>query len=141
MINKIKAKPSRILIYADGSSLGNPGPGGYAATTRAMDGNNEVDSLTVTGGSHMTTNSKMEMMAVIAALDALAEPSGTPIVIRSDSQMLIKGASEWLPNWIKHNWRRADKRPVANVDLWKRIAAHIEALEITWEWEIGRAHV
>jgi ribonuclease HI len=138
MSNHAQGTFTGTLIYTDGACSGNPGPGGYAAVIRRMDEGDEVSRLTVTGQRAATTNSRMEMMAAIAALDALGDAPG-PVRIRSDSQLLVKGSTVWLAGWTKNGWRRADKKAVANADLWQRIADHMGARAITFEWVKGHA--
>ncbi|WP_300369195.1 ribonuclease HI [Hydrogenimonas sp.] len=102
----------RVTIFSDGSSLGNPGPGGYGVILRY--GNREKE---ITGGEPMTTNNRMELMAVIEGLKALKEPCD--VTIYSDSSYVVKAINEWLDDWIKRDFKK-----VKNPDLWK---AYIEA--------------
>lgn len=106
-----------LLFYTDGSCLGNPGPGGYAAIQVVM-GNKA--GIIKSGHEVQTTNNRMEMMGVLAALEAA---NGKEVIIYTDSQYTLKGATEWLPGWKARNWVKADKKPVLNADLWKRIDA------------------
>ncbi len=130
-----------ILIYSDGSCHGNPGPGGYAATLRRIDaGGNELKCRKVRGFDPTeTTNVRMEMTAVAAALEYLKPSEPQPIIIRSDNSMIPNGMTEWLPGWIAKGWRKGDGKPVLNRDLWERIIAAAEGKTITWEWVRGHA--
>jgi ribonuclease HI len=120
------------IIFTDGACLGNPGPGGYAAVV-TIAGQEQV----ITGCDRTTTNNKMEMTAAIKALEAV--PQGLPIVLHSDSQYVIKGATEWLRGWKAKGWRKADGEPVMNQDLWLQLDALISGREITWQWIKGHA--
>jgi ribonuclease HI len=120
------------IIFTDGACLGNPGPGGYAAVV-TIGGQEQV----ITGHDRATTNNKMEMTAAIRALEAV--PDGLPIVIHSDSQYVIKGATEWLRGWKAKGWRKADGKPVLNQDLWMRMDALTVGRKITWKWVKGHA--
>lgn len=116
------------VVYTDGSCLGNPGPGGWAALIKNMDtGTEEI----LRGGEKKTTNNKMELMAILQALAEFAPcPENPPrIKIYSDSNYCIKGINEWLPGWIKCNFK--DKK---NVDMWKAYIQLSEGLKITAEW-------
>jgi ribonuclease HI len=120
------------IIFTDGACLGNPGPGGYAAVV-TIAGQEQV----IVGRDRSTTNNKMEMTAAIKALEAV--PQGLPIVIHSDSQYVIKGATEWLRGWKAKGWRKADGKPVLNQDLWMRMDVLIASRAITWKWVKGHA--
>jgi ribonuclease HI len=91
----------------------------------------------IVGRDRTTTNNKMEMTAAIKALEAV--PQGLPIVIHSDSQYVIKGATEWLSGWKAKGWRKADGKPVMNQDLWQRMDAVTVGRKITWKWVKGHA--
>ena len=101
-----------ITIYTDGACRGNPGPGGWGAQ---LDYQGTIKQLK--GGEAETTNNRMEMTAAIRALQALQKPC--EIVLYTDSTYVLKGVTEWLPNWKKRNWMTAAKKPVKNADLWK----------------------
>jgi ribonuclease HI len=120
------------IIFTDGACLGNPGPGGYAAVV-TIAGQEQV----IVGRDRSTTNNKMEMTEAIKALEAV--PQDLPIVIHSDSQYVIKGATEWLRGWKAKGWRKADGKPVLNQDLWMRMDALIASRAITWKWVKGHA--
>jgi ribonuclease HI len=119
-------------IFTDGACLGNPGPGGYAAVI-TISGEEQI----IVGRDRSTTNNRMEMTAAIKALEAV--PQDLPIVIHSDSQYVIKGATEWIRGWKAKGWRKADGKPVLNQDLWMRMDTLMVGREITWKWVKGHA--
>ena len=121
-----------VEIYTDGACRGNPGPGGWGALLRYGD----VDKQ-LYGGEHLTTNNRMELKAVIEALSALSKPC--KVTLTSDSTYVLKGISEWLPNWKKRGWRTAGKKPVKNGDLWKTLDDLAEMHEIEWHWVKGHS--
>ena len=121
-----------VEIYTDGACRGNPGPGGWGALLRYGD----VDKQ-LYGGEHLTTNNRMELKAVIEALSALSKPC--KVTLTSDSTYVLKGISEWLPNWKKRGWRTAGKKPVKNGDLWKTLDDLVEMHEIEWHWVKGHS--
>jgi len=127
------AKLPTFLLFTDGACLGNPGPGGWAYILRDSSGNEVVCS----GGDNETTNQKMEVTAVLRALESLKEPSA--IEIHADSQYVTKGLMEWMDGWIAKGWKNAAKKPVANQDLWKPLAKMREKHEITTNWVKGHA--
>jgi ribonuclease HI len=120
------------IIFTDGACLGNPGPGGYAAVI-TIAGEEQI----IVGRDRSTTNNKMEMTAAIKALEAVSKD--LPIVIHSDSQYVIKGATEWLRGWKAKGWRKADGKPVMNQDLWMQMNALMVGRQITWKWVKGHA--
>jgi ribonuclease HI len=122
-----------VEIFTDGACRGNPGPGGWAALLRADGVEKEIS-----GGEAQTTNNRMELMAVIMALAAL-KASEVKARIHSDSQYVIKGINEWLPNWKRRGWRTADKKPVKNQDLWERLDAEVARHELQWQWVKGHS--
>jgi len=121
-----------VCIYTDGACKGNPGPGGWGALVQ-MDGVEKE----LFGGEPETTNNRMELMAVIRALEAL-KPS-REVAVYTDSQYVQKGISEWLPDWKRRGWRTADKKPVKNVDLWQELDRLALAHRIAWHWVKGHA--
>ena len=123
---------SRVAIWTDGACSGNPGPGGRGAILRAGGREREL-----CGGEPATTNNRMELTAAIAALEALKRPCR--VELRTDSQYLRGGVTEWLHNWKRNGWRAADKKPVKNDDLWRRLDAAAERHEIDWRWVKGHA--
>jgi ribonuclease HI len=121
---------SRVIIHTDGACSGNPGPGGWGAILR--DGGKITE---IKGGEAATTNNRMELLAAISALESL--PDNTPAELHTDSQYLRDGITQWLPNWKKNGWRTSDKKPVKNVDLWKRLEAAAERHQVAWHWVRG----
>ncbi len=119
-----------VEICTDGACSGNPGPGGWGAILTSKGVEKELS-----GGEKDTTNNRMEMMAVIAALEALTQPCKVKVV--TDSQYVMKGMLEWLPGWKKRNWKTAGKKPVKNVDLWQRMEKAAEQHTLEWEWVRG----
>jgi ribonuclease HI len=128
MDNKYK----EIIIYSDGACKGNPGPGGWGAVLIYNDNKKEIF-----GGEHNTTNNKMELTAVIKALEEI-KTRNIPVKIITDSQYVKNGIESWIHNWKKNNWKNASKKPVKNSDLWKRLDALVnEFQQIKWEWVKG----
>ena len=121
-----------VVVHADGACKGNPGPGGWGVVLQCG-----VRDKELFGGESATTNNRMELTAVIRALEALKRPS--TVDIYTDSQYVQKGISEWLPAWKRRGWRTADKKPVKNVDLWQRLEAAASAHRVTWHWVRGHA--
>ena len=121
-----------VRIYADGACKGNPGPGGWGAIVRVAGTDKELY-----GGERATTNNRMELTAVIRALESLEGPSA--VEVYTDSQYVQKGISEWLPSWKRRGWRTADKKPVKNVDLWQRLERAAAAHRVSWHWIKGHA--
>ena len=126
------ANETPIIIYTDGACRGNPGPGGWGALLQA--GPHEK---ALCGGDAHTTNNRMELTAVIRALQALKRPSA--VQIHTDSQYVQKGISEWIHNWKRRGWLTADKQPVKNVDLWQMLDELSSAHQIDWRWVKGHA--
>ena len=120
----------KIKIYTDGACLGNPGPGGWGALLRYGTTERELS-----GGEPETTNNRMEMMAIIQALETLK--TGCEIELYTDSQYVLKGFTEWLEGWKVRNWKTADKKPVKNVDLWQRLDEAAIRHKIHWHWVKG----
>ena len=120
----------RVVIHTDGACSGNPGPGGWGAVVR------DGDSVTeMKGGEAATTNNRMELIAAISALESL--PDATPAELHTDSQYLRDGITRWMHNWKKNSWRTSDKKPVKNVDLWRRLEAAAERHHVSWHWVRG----
>jgi ribonuclease HI len=120
------------IIFTDGACLANPGPDSYAVVV-TIGGEEQI----IEGRDRSTTNDKMEMTAAIKALEAV--PQGLSVVIHSDSQYVIKGATEWLRGWKAKGWRKADGKPVMNQDLWQQMDAVMVGRTITWKWVKGHA--
>ncbi|MFT3762694.1 MAG: ribonuclease HI [Pseudoxanthomonas sp.] len=120
----------QITIHTDGSCLGNPGPGGWAALLRWNGREREI-----AGGEAQTTNNRMELLAAIMALETLKEPCA--VTLHADSQYVRQGITEWMPNWIRRNWKTAGGDPVKNRDLWERLHAATGPHRIDWRWVKG----
>jgi ribonuclease HI len=121
-----------VRIYADGACKGNPGPGGWGAILRS--GGVETELF---DGEIRTTNNRMELTAVIRALETLEAPS--TVEVYTDSQYVQKGISEWLHAWKRRGWRTADRQPVKNVDLWQRLDRAAAPHRVSWHWVKGHA--
>ncbi|HEY9131427.1 MAG TPA: ribonuclease HI [Dyella sp.] len=119
-----------VQAFTDGACLGNPGPGGWAALLRAKG----TERLLV-GGEPATTNNRMELMAAIAALEALTRPC--KVVLCTDSRYVMQGIEEWVPRWKANGWRTADKKPVKNQDLWERLSQAVSVHQVKWQWVKG----
>jgi ribonuclease HI len=125
---------SVVDIYTDGACRGNPGPGGWAALLSA--GGREKE---ISGAQIQTTNNRMELQAVIAALQALKRP--VDVRLYTDSQYVRRGILEWLPQWKARGWRTADKKPVKNLDLWQLLETAAARHRIEWHWVRGHAGI
>lgn len=121
-----------VEIYSDGACRGNPGPGGWGALLRRRGAERELY-----GGEADTTNNRMELTAVIRALEALKRPSR--VQLHTDSLYVIKGISQWIHDWKRRGWRTADKKPVKNVDLWRALEALAARHDVEWHWVKGHA--
>jgi ribonuclease HI len=119
-------------VYTDGACKGNPGVGGWGVLMR-FDGREKE----LFGGEPSTTNNRMELTAVIRALEALNR--SCKLRIHTDSQYVQKGISEWIHNWKKRGWRTSDKKPVKNEDLWRRLDELVASHDIEWLWVRGHA--
>lgn len=120
-----------IRIYTDGACSGNPGPGGWGVLMLWGDHEKEL-----CGGAQETTNNRMEMMAVIQALDAVKNKA-VPIHLYTDSKYVMDGVNEWMAGWKARGWKTAGKKPVKNQDLWQRIDSAIAAHNVTFYWVKG----
>ena len=125
-------KKPNVEIFTDGACSGNPGPGGWAAILRAGEHEKELS-----GGELATTNNRMEMMAVIAGLEALQRPC--KVRLFTDSKYVLDGATKWIKGWKKNGWKTADKKPVKNIDLWQRLDAARAPHTVAWHWVRGHA--
>jgi ribonuclease HI len=123
---------SEVEVFTDGACRGNPGPGGWAALLRA--GSHERE---LSGSEAMTTNNRMELMAVIMGLGALKRRVDARVY--TDSLYVLKGISEWLPGWKAAGWKTAAKKPVKNQDLWERLDAEVARHRVTWQWVKGHS--
>jgi ribonuclease HI len=121
-----------ITIFTDGGCRGNPGPGGWGALLQTGTVEKEL-----WGGERDTTNNRMELTAVIRALEALKRP--VAVQLHTDSQYVQKGISQWIHNWKRNGWRTADKKPVKNADLWQRLDTLSGQHDVTWIWVKGHA--
>ena len=123
-----------IEIYTDGACRGNPGPGGWAALLRKGEHEREIS-----GAEALTTNNRMELTAVIRALEALRRPVQARVY--TDSEYVRRGISEWLPAWKARGWRTAERKPVKNQDLWQRLDELSAGHRLEWHWVPGHAGV
>jgi ribonuclease HI len=121
-----------IEIHTDGACKGNPGPGGWGAWLSYGD-----RELELSGGEPLTTNNRMELMAVIKALEALKR--ACKVRIYTDSVYVQKGMTEWIQNWKMRSWKTSDKKPVKNDDLWKQLDVLVQQHDIEWVWVKGHA--
>ncbi len=121
-----------VKIYTDGACKGNPGPGGWGALLKSGAHEREL-----CGGEPRTTNNRMELTAVIQALEALKRPSR--VEIYTDSEYVKNGVTVWLPNWKRRGWRTADRKPVKNADLWQALDAAASRHAVRWHWVRGHA--
>ena len=124
----------KVTIYCDGACLGNPGPGGFAALLML---NKSSDERVVSGFELATTNNRMELKAAIAGLAALKKKCRVELF--SDSQYVVKGMNEWIHNWQRSQFKGANKKDIANVDLWKELVAVSQNHLISWKWVRGHA--
>jgi len=122
----------RVVIHTDGACSGNPGPGGWGAVLHHGD-----KEKTLRGGELDTTNNRMELMGAIQALEALTKPC--KVELHTDSQYVMKGISEWIHGWKTRGWLTADRKPVKNDDLWRRLDAARLRHEVDWRWIKGHA--
>ncbi|MAY40814.1 MULTISPECIES: ribonuclease HI [unclassified Neptuniibacter] len=121
-----------VEIFTDGACKGNPGPGGWGAFLR-YDGAEKQ----ICGGEENTTNNRMELMAAIVALETLNRPCD--VVITTDSQYVRQGITQWLEGWKRKGWMNSQKKPVKNVDLWKRLDSATQPHSIEWKWVKGHS--
>lgn len=127
----------KVTIYTDGSARGNPdGPGGYGVILHYVDAKGELHESTRSAGYKKTTNNRMELMGVIVGLEALKKPCEVEIV--SDSKYVTDAFNQhWIDNWLKNNWRKSDKKPVLNTDLWKRLLEAMKNHDVSFTWVKG----
>jgi ribonuclease HI len=121
-----------VIIYTDGACRGNPGPGGWGAI---LNYKGKIKELY--GAEKHTTNNRMELMAAIQALETLTRPCS--VQLNSDSIYVLKGITDWMPNWKKRGWKTAARTPVKNEDLWRRLDAAIAKHRIEWKWVKGHS--
>jgi ribonuclease HI len=122
----------KIEVFTDGACRGNPGPGGWGVLLRGKGKEKELY-----GAEANTTNNRMELMAAIAALEQLKMPC--QVVLVTDSTYVMKGITEWLPQWKVRNWKTSANKPVMNADLWKRLEAAAKPHRIDWRWVKGHS--
>jgi len=121
-----------VVIYTDGACKGNPGPGGWGALLQSRGRERELF-----GGETHTTNNRMEMTAVIRALESLA--AGTDVDLYTDSQYVKNGIETWIHGWKRNGWKTANKKPVKNAELWRELDALRSQHEVAWHWVKGHA--
>jgi ribonuclease HI len=121
-----------VIIYTDGACRGNPGPGGWGVILKYKDNIKELN-----GAETDTTNNRMELMAAIQALESLTRPCS--VQLNSDSSYVLKGITEWMPNWKKRGWKTAARTPVKNEDLWRRLDAAMAKHKVEWKWVKGHS--
>jgi ribonuclease HI len=121
-----------VIIYTDGACRGNPGPGGWGVIF-----NYKGKIKELYGAEKHTTNNRMELMAAIQALETLTRPCS--VQINSDSIYVLKGITDWMPNWKKRGWKTAARTPVKNEDLWRRLDAAIATHKVEWRWVKGHS--
>ncbi len=123
-------QPDRVDIFTDGACSGNPGPGGWGVILRWRDNQRELY-----GGEPDTTNNRMELMAAIQALETLKRPVRASL--HTDSTYVRDGITQWIHNWKKKGWKTANRKPVKNVDLWRRLDAAVARHDVEWRWVRG----
>jgi ribonuclease HI len=127
-------KKNTVVIYTDGACSGNPGPGGWGSVLLYNGHRRELS-----GGEADTTNNRMEMMAVIQAMESLKRPCS--VMINTDSVYVMKGITEWIEQWKKRGWKTAARKPVKNVELWQRLEQAISRHDVRWTWVKGHSGV
>lgn len=141
--NASGAQPSegqtRIEIFTDGSSIGNPGHGGYGIVLLRLSVTGVALKQRELSGSaaEITTNIRMEMTAVCVALEALGIVTDEPITVHCDANLIPNGMNTWLPNWKAKGWRKGNGKPVENADLWQRLERAAAGRNVTWQWVRG----
>jgi ribonuclease HI len=121
-----------VEVWTDGACSGNPGPGGWGAILSYKGKEKELS-----GGEAMTTNNRMELMGAISALETLTRPC--TVALHTDSQYLRQGITAWIHGWKRNGWKTADRKPVKNEELWKRLDAALGRHKIEWKWVKGHA--
>ena len=121
-----------VEIFTDGACSGNPGPGGWGAVLRYREHEKRIS-----GGSGDTTNNRMELMAAIEALEALRRPCR--VRLSTDSTYVRDGITRWIQNWKRRGWMTADRKPVKNADLWRRLEQAASRHDVEWIWVRGHA--
>lgn len=123
---------SDVIIHTDGACSGNPGPGGWGAVLSWQGRERELS-----GGEAETTNNRMELMAVIRALEALKR--SCRVLVVTDSQYVMRGITEWMDAWKARGWKTAARKPVKNRELWERLDRQVRRHEVKWRWVRGHA--
>ena len=128
---------TQVTIYTDGAARGNPeGPGGYGTVLQYTDRNGKLHERELSAGYKKTTNNRMELMAAIVGLEALNKPC--KVELYSDSKYLTDAFNQnWISGWLRRGWKKADKKPVKNVDLWMRLLKAMEGHNVTYIWVKG----
>lgn len=126
-----------LFAYTDGACSGNPGPGGWGVVLQAMEGETLVRERELSGAEPQTTNNRMELMAAIAALEALERPAEIAVV--TDSVYLRDGITKWIHGWKRNGWKTADRKPVKNAELWQRLDQAQARHRVRWQWIKGHA--
>jgi ribonuclease HI len=128
----------RVTIYTDGSSRGNPGPGGYGVVLLYVDVQGTEHRRELSAGYRQTTNNRMELMGAIAALEAIKCPC--EVELHSDSKYLVEAFNQgWVQNWVRHDWKTAARKPVKNPDLWRRLLRAMKPHRVSYIWVKGHA--
>jgi ribonuclease HI len=133
-----------VVVFADGACSGNPGPGGWAALIlRPTVSQSEISSLGLWGSASSTTNNVMELTALLKALETLSHEPALELKVALDSTYVLKGCQEWRLGWRKRGWIKSDGSPVANLELWKKLDAMLNARRgpIEWIWVEGHAGI
>ncbi|HHX88699.1 MAG TPA: ribonuclease HI [Paracoccus sp.] len=126
-----------VFAWTDGACSGNPGPGGWGALLRAMNGGAVLKERELSGGEGATTNNRMELMAAIMVLEALTRPAH--VTITTDSAYVKNGVTGWIHGWKRNGWKTSANKPVKNVDLWQRLDEAQARHRVTWHWIKGHA--
>ncbi len=122
----------KVVLYTDGSCLGNPGPGGYGTVMIYKEHRKELAE-----GYKLTTNNRMELLAAIKGLELLKEPCD--VELTTDSQYVRQGITQWINGWKRKGWVTSNKTPVKNVDLWKRLDEQVQIHDVNWHWVKGHS--
>ena len=130
--NRPNMSTNIVKIYTDGACRGNPGPGGWGASLRFNGHHKDLY-----GSEEKTTNNRMELMAVIQALESLSRPC--KVKVYTDSKYVLEGMTKWMPNWKQKGWKTAAKKPVKNVELWQRLDAAVQLNDVSWQWVKGHS--
>ena len=133
-----KGRTMLVDIYTDGAARGNPGPGGYGTILEYVDTKGELHTKELSGGYRVTTNNRMELLSVIAGLEALTRPC--TVTVHSDSKYVTDAFNQhWVDGWIRRGWKKAGGEPVKNITLWKRLLAAMEGHDVSYIWVKGHA--